>query len=579
MGRGWKILIGGRRGAGRAARASTRFVVGGKTEAGRGDRARRQDPRPARRRGSGGRRRPARRRARSSSSTASPARSTGGTGCCPALERDHRVIAIDLLGHGGSEKPDSGYAIPNQAELVAQALDGSGCATPRSSATRSAAPSRSPWPSSRRELVDRVVIIDMPPDHDRRQTSAFIAEPRLRAGDRRGPLANQARLRGQDGLEVAFAPGFDVPDDFVEDVKRMTYTSYDDSPAGSDDYTEKSPLDERMRRTGKPLLVIMGAEEQIVDDPPQAPRRIRAPRCPARRPADRRRRPLAQRREAGPDRPSGARICQIAPGRRTIVARDDAERGAQPQRSSRQRLRTRFWGPHGYCGGSHATCSDPLYPEPNLAAPAIPLQFPMPSEASVPYEPMFDSKQTLTTRLADTVDLIIDFATLGEYGLEPVGRTRQGCADLPPAPRQAATSRIGPQPPSAVTELPLRVAQPATPRSGPEQAAARRSGSKRSGHGERRRVAALRKPLDGGRSAPLPGRRSPRLLEARTALKRTGGDLLSQGVAPQVPSALSGLTALFGMGRGVSHSLCATGNFARPTPRWSLKTAQGLRVK
>ena len=36
---------------------------------------------------------------------------------------------------------------------------------------------------------------------------------------------------------------------------------------------------------------------------------------------------------------------------------------------------------------------------------------------------MFDSKQTLTNRLADAVDLAIDFATLGEYGLEPVGDT------------------------------------------------------------------------------------------------------------------------------------------------------------
>jgi hypothetical protein len=41
---------------------------------------------------------------------------------------------------------------------------------------------------------------------------------------------------------------------------------------------------------------------------------------------------------------------------------------------------------------------------------------------------MFDYKQTLTNRLADAADLMIDFATLGEYGLEPVGRTRQGCA-------------------------------------------------------------------------------------------------------------------------------------------------------
>ena len=34
-----------------------------------------------------------------------------------------------------------------------------------------------------------------------------------------------------------------------------------------------------------------------------------------------------------------------------------------------------------------------------------------------------------------------------------------------------------------------------------------------------------------------------------------GGDLLSQALASQVPSALRGLTALFGMGRGVSPSL------------------------
>lgn len=42
---------------------------------------------------------------------------------------------------------------------------------------------------------------------------------------------------------------------------------------------------------------------------------------------------------------------------------------------------------------------------------------------------MFDSKTKITHRLTDAADFLIDFATLGEYGLEPVGRTRQGCAD------------------------------------------------------------------------------------------------------------------------------------------------------
>ncbi|HSK50050.1 MAG TPA: hypothetical protein VK889_06095 [Solirubrobacterales bacterium] len=52
---------------------------------------------------------------------------------------------------------------------------------------------------------------------------------------------------------------------------------------------------------------------------------------------------------------------------------------------------------------------------------------------------MFDSKTNFTGRLTDAVDLMIDFATLGEYGLEPVGRTRQGCASPVPTPPVAAT--------------------------------------------------------------------------------------------------------------------------------------------
>jgi hypothetical protein len=47
---------------------------------------------------------------------------------------------------------------------------------------------------------------------------------------------------------------------------------------------------------------------------------------------------------------------------------------------------------------------------------------------------MFDEKTDLSTRMTDAVDLVIDFATLGEYGLEPIeppsspceGRRRSG---------------------------------------------------------------------------------------------------------------------------------------------------------
>jgi hypothetical protein len=40
---------------------------------------------------------------------------------------------------------------------------------------------------------------------------------------------------------------------------------------------------------------------------------------------------------------------------------------------------------------------------------------------------MFSSKKSLNGRIGDAVDLLLDFATLGEYGLEPVGRAAPSC--------------------------------------------------------------------------------------------------------------------------------------------------------
>jgi len=41
---------------------------------------------------------------------------------------------------------------------------------------------------------------------------------------------------------------------------------------------------------------------------------------------------------------------------------------------------------------------------------------------------MFETKTTqIATRAADAVDLVIDFATLGEYGLEPVAPAPRPC--------------------------------------------------------------------------------------------------------------------------------------------------------
>jgi pimeloyl-ACP methyl ester carboxylesterase len=190
-------------------------------------------------------------------------------GMRPALERDHRVVAVDLLGHDGSEKPSSGYTPSNQAKLVAEALRKLGVRGAEvvghslGGAVSVALAEQDP------RLVDRVAIIDMPPD-DSYGGLGFIAglafQPVL--GEALWRIKPDASIK--DGLGVAFAPGFDVPDAFVDDVKRMTYTAYDESPSGTDSFIGDESLDRRMRATGKPLLVLMGAEEQIVNDPQRA---------------------------------------------------------------------------------------------------------------------------------------------------------------------------------------------------------------------------------------------------------------------------------------------------------------------
>jgi pimeloyl-ACP methyl ester carboxylesterase len=188
----------------------------------------------------------------------------------PLLAEQHRVIRLDLLGHGGSEKPKSGYSMEDQAGLLAEALnqlDIEGAVVVGHSLGATVASALAEQSS---ELVDRVVDIDQAPD-DSFGSLPFLA--RLGYVPVLGQLLDRITpdFAIKDAYQEAFAPGYDIdagfdnPDQVVEDFNAMTYTSYVESSSEEDDYSDEIPLDERLTSAAVPVLLIFGAEDQVYD--------------------------------------------------------------------------------------------------------------------------------------------------------------------------------------------------------------------------------------------------------------------------------------------------------------------------
>ena len=190
----------------------------------------------------------------------------------PLLAKNHRVIRIDLIGFGGSEKPESGYEIPAQAQVVAEALNRLGVEGAMVAGNSMGAAVAASLAEQASQLVDRAVVIDMAPNtEDYGDGLPFPARLAY------APVLGQALWRVtpdfaiRDSYEESVAPGFDLeagfddPDQVVADYDAMTYTSFDEAPGAMDDYLEELPLDERFRRVPVPLMVIFGAEDQILD--------------------------------------------------------------------------------------------------------------------------------------------------------------------------------------------------------------------------------------------------------------------------------------------------------------------------
>lgn len=192
----------------------------------------------------------------------------------PALSARNHVVMVDLLGHGGSEKPKDGYTIAEQADGITEVLaklevsDATVVGHSLGGAVAAEIAIQSP------ELAPRLMTIGTSPAPG---LSSLSLTARLATAPLLGPalarvsdLAPSSFLRSQ--LEQAFAPGFnlaegfDNPDQAVDDYRELTYSAYKKSSQGFDDYQEEHSLASRLKESGVDTVAVFGSEDEILAD-------------------------------------------------------------------------------------------------------------------------------------------------------------------------------------------------------------------------------------------------------------------------------------------------------------------------
>lgn len=182
----------------------------------------------------------------------------------PTLAKDHRVVRIDLTGHGGTEAPESGYTMEQQAAMVVAMLDKLGIDRFTliahsmggivSTAFIQAHPRQSRAPGVDRHAAE---------GRDHLQ-SWYAASAHPVIGELLMRLNTNSSIRKQ--MEEVFTPGFPVPEQFVEDFRQVTYIAFRDSHNDNVIFNTEKPVFERLAalKSPPPLLVIYGAEDGLV---------------------------------------------------------------------------------------------------------------------------------------------------------------------------------------------------------------------------------------------------------------------------------------------------------------------------
>ncbi|MFC0006327.1 alpha/beta fold hydrolase [Micromonospora siamensis] len=182
----------------------------------------------------------------------------------PVLAASHHVLRADLVGHGRSARPTgAGYSIPEQARRVGLVLDRVGVRHAVVVGHSTGGYVATALAEQRGDLVTALTLIDTGPS-----MGAFISD---------GPFGKLLFLPGvgqllwrvrsdsiiRKGLSTAFSrPGYEIPQQLVDDVRAMTYHSLTEASRASDDYLTQRALPARLAAIGRPVLVIFGQDDR-----------------------------------------------------------------------------------------------------------------------------------------------------------------------------------------------------------------------------------------------------------------------------------------------------------------------------
>ena len=185
----------------------------------------------------------------------------------PALALHHRVVRIDLIGHGGTVAPVAGYEIIRQAQLASAVLDKLGIDRVTVFAHSMGGEVATALAGMKPERIDRMALIDSPP-------IAGINTPALAKvffipviGQFLSHFQIEAMLR--KALAQEFAPNFDIPDRFISDLRQVPYNAFRSVSRAAVAYRTAKPTYERLAELipVPPLLVIFGSFDAMV--PPE----------------------------------------------------------------------------------------------------------------------------------------------------------------------------------------------------------------------------------------------------------------------------------------------------------------------